>query len=63
MIETTAHEMNLPLLETLVWYCEKTDMDLESAAKHITPSLKKKIEVEAAELHLVKDDGTRKLPI
>jgi len=54
-IEKFVHQsVGVSYMDAVVNYCEKTGMELEAAAKLITPTLKKKIEKEANHLRMMK---------
>lgn len=54
MIEDLASEHSMELLDTIVWYCEKNEVEVESAAKLLTPTLKEKLYYDASKLKIVK---------
>jgi hypothetical protein len=54
MIEDLANEHSMELLDTIVWYCEKNEVEVESAAKLLTPTLKEKLYYDASKLKIVK---------
>ena len=56
MIEKLSVEINAPVMDTVVHYCERHDMEIESAAKLINSKLKRKMYGEANHLNMVKDD-------
>jgi len=60
-IEKKAHKTNSSLIDILVEYCVKQEIEIESVKKLVTPSLKEKIKVEAESLNLMKEK-TGKLP-
>ena len=62
-IEKLSVEKQLPLIETVTWYCEKNGIEVESVVMLITPELRSKIRVEAVNLSLVRDEGGGTLPI
>jgi predicted CopG family antitoxin len=47
IIEDLAEYHKEPLLDTIAWYCDQNKMELESAVKLISKTLKDKIELEA----------------
>lgn len=60
-IEKKAHKTDSSLIDILVEYCVKQEIEIESVKKLVTPSLKEKIKVEAESLNLMKEK-TMKLP-
>lgn len=54
---------NIPYIDAIVLYCEKNELEIETAATMIRmcPTIKAKIESEAADLNYIKQGG--KLPI
>ena len=64
-IEKICIEKNLNHLASVMYYCDKNNMDVETIKKLITKGLKQKIEADAAILKLIKtkDSGVGKLPI
>jgi hypothetical protein len=47
IIETKAVEHSMSILDTIVWYCEEFEMEIESAAKLLTPNIKEKMYMDA----------------
>ena len=64
-IEKICIEKNLNHLDSVMYYCDKNNMDVETIKKLITKGLKQKIEADASILKLIKtkDSGVGKLPI
>lgn len=60
-IEKLAYNTNNSLIDCLVEYCLKQEIEIESVKKLVTPSLREKIKVEAENLNLMKEK-TGKLP-
>jgi hypothetical protein len=54
MIEDLSNEHSMALLDTIVWYCEKNEIEVESAAKLLTTTLKEKLYYDASKLKIVK---------
>ena len=52
-VERVAEEKGIPLYEAVVWYCEQHGMEVEAAARLVTPTLRERIAAEARSLHLV----------
>lgn len=61
-IEKLAKEYNLPVMDVLVDYCQKEEIEFESVSSMISTSLKDKLQAEAIRLHLIKGSNER-LPI
>ncbi len=55
-IENLAIVKRISLMDAVMLYCDRNGMEYELAAKMISKPLKKKIEVEAIGLRLVKDE-------
>lgn len=53
-IEKKALEEKIPYYQCLLEYCEENDLEPDEIAKYIAQSLKDKIEVEFAEMGLLK---------
>jgi len=60
-IEKLANRTNSSLIDILIEYCVKQEIEIESVKKLVTPSLKEKIKVEAEDLNMMKDKPN-KLP-
>ena len=50
-------------MDAIVWYCEENKIEIESASRLITKSLKEKIQVEAMNANMLKLEKGGKLPI
>ena len=61
MIEDTVREKRLSYMDAIVWWCEKNEMEIETAAKLINGVIKEKIRVEAQDLNYM--EKTARLPI
>jgi len=53
MIEDMAKELNQTYVDTIVYYCEKNEIDIESVSKLINPTLKDKIQIEYENLNML----------
>ena len=64
-IEKIASENNLNHLDSVLLYCDKNKVEIQTVKKLITKALKQKIEANASALKLLKttDTGVGKLPI
>lgn len=61
IIEQTAREKRLTYMDAIVWWCEKNEMEIETAAKLINGVIKEKIRVEAQDLNYL--EKSARLPI
>jgi hypothetical protein len=61
IIEQTVQEKRLSYMDAIVWWCEKNEMEVETAAKLINSIIKEKIKVEAQELNYL--EKSAKLPL
>ena len=61
IIEKIVKAKQISYIDAIVYYCEKNEMEIESAAKLVTPTIKSKLKVEAQELHFLPQ--TSKLPL
>ena len=61
-IEKEASRTNAGHIDTIVAYCTKNNLEVESVKKLLTASLKDKIKVEAQDLNLIKGEKSGKLP-
>lgn len=53
IIETTVIEKRLTYMDAVVWWCEKNEMEIETAAKLLNTTIKGKLEVEAQDLNFL----------
>jgi hypothetical protein len=60
-IEQIVKDKKLSYMEAVLHYAETSEIEPEAIAKMLNQSIKDKIEVEAQELHMLKQIG--KLPI
>ena len=61
IIEKIVKAKQISYMDAIVYYCEKNGMEVESAAKLVTPTIKSKLKVEAQELLFLPQ--TSKLPL
>ena len=61
MIEELVKEKRLSYMDAIVWWCEKNEMEIESAAKLCNGVIKEKIRYEAQELNFMEKPA--RLPI
>lgn len=62
-IEKQSTQNSIPCMDILVDYCVKKEIEMESVAVLLTPSLKEKIRAEAEELNMLKRKASGKLPL
>tara|TARA_B100000959_G_scaffold67653_1_gene71699 strand:+ start:1524 stop:1730 length:207 start_codon:yes stop_codon:yes gene_type:complete len=60
-IEQLVKDKELSYMEAVLHYAETSELEPEAIAKMLNQSIKDKIEVEAQELHMLKQTG--KLPL
>jgi|SaaInl4_135m_RNA_FD_contig_21_2372932_length_506_multi_3_in_0_out_0_2 hypothetical protein len=61
MIEELVKDLNVGYLEAITHYCERHDMEVESAAKLLNATIKGQLQSEAEDLHYL--PRTSRLPI
>ena len=61
MIEEFVKDKRVPYMDAICHYCERNEMEIETAAKLLNTVIKKKIEAEATELNFL--PKTAKLPL
>ena len=61
MIEELVKDLNVGYLEEITHYCERHDMEVESAAKLLNATIKGQLQSEAEDLHYL--PRTSRLPI
>lgn len=62
-IEELVYMKDIPYIDAVIEYCEKTGFELETAAKLVSGVLKSKIKLEAEDLHYLKKSNTSQLPL
>jgi len=63
-IETIAHNnKGMSYIDSIVFFCEKNSVDVESVPKLMSKPLKEKLKCEAMELNLLKKTSHAKLPL
>ena len=62
-IEELVYMKDIPYIDAIVEYCEKTGFEIETAAKLVSGVLKSKIQLEAEDLHYLKKSNTSQLPL
>ena len=61
IIETMVRDQNVSYMDAIFYWCEKNEMEVETAAKLISPLIKEKMLVEAQDLNIIKKSA--RLPI
>lgn len=61
IIETIVSQKKISYMDAIVWYCEREEMEIETAAKLLSAIIKAKLETEAQELNFL--PKTSKLPL
>ena len=61
IIEEYVSKNRVPYMDAIVHYCERNEMEIETAAKLLNTVIKKKIEAEATELNYL--PKVAKLPL
>ena len=61
MIEEFVRDKGGPYMDAVVHYCERNDVDIETAAKLLNSVIKSKIEAEAMDLNFLPKEA--KLPL
>ena len=62
-IESFVRQHNLSYIDSIVEYCEKNNIDIESVSKLISKPLKERLKCEAMELNFLKKTTRAKLPL
>ena len=63
-VEILSTQKQITILESIQMFCQMNDIDLDTAGKLISKSLKRKIKVEAENLNLLKaKKKSKKLPL
>ena len=63
IVETLVRDHKLSYLDAICYWCEKNDMEIETAAKLVSPLIKEKMTVECQKLNIIKGESCAKLPI
>ena len=50
-----ASDLRVSYMDAIVWYCEKHELEIETAAKMINTKIKETIAIEASKLNLMKE--------
>ena len=54
-VEKIANELKISYMDAIVWYCERNDIEVETAAKLINSKIKQAIALEASNLNMMKE--------
>lgn len=54
-IEKVVHDLKIPYMDAICWYCEKNEIEVETAAKLVNSKIKQIISKEASDLNLMKE--------
>ena len=54
-IEKVVNDLKIPYMDAIVWYCEKNEIEVETAAKLVNSKIKEIIALEASNLNLMKE--------
>jgi hypothetical protein len=54
-IEEISNELKISYMDAIVWYCEKNEIEVETAAKLINTKIKETIALEAGKLNMMKE--------
>jgi len=63
LIEQLVREGNLTYMDAICHWCEQNEVEIETAAKLISPIIKEKMTVECQDLNLLVTKGSARLPI
>lgn len=55
-------ERSLSIMEAILYFCNRSDIEVELVSKLITPSLKTKLKKEAVELHFIRKSKSKTKP-
>lgn len=62
-IEELVWQNDVSYMDAIIMFCESKGLEVELAAKLISPSLRTKIEIEAEGLNLIPKSNTARLPV
>ena len=62
-IEEIVYMKDVSYMDAVMIYCENTGLEIETASKLISTSLKSKIQIEAENLNFLPKSNTIKLPL
>jgi|TARA_R110000822_G_scaffold50066_1_gene131114 coproporphyrinogen III oxidase-like Fe-S oxidoreductase len=54
-IEKVVNDLKVPYMDAICWYCDKNDIEVETAAKLVNSKIKQIVAYEASELNLMKE--------
>jgi hypothetical protein len=53
MVETAVRMNGMSYLDTIVWLCEKNNIEIEDIKKYLSPSITENLEKEAMDLNFL----------
>jgi len=62
-IEEIARDKGITHFDAVLYYCEKNEIEVEYVSKMLTKALKDKIEINARNLKMMKDNVVTELPV
>ena len=62
-IEEMVYMKDIPYIDAICLFCEKNNLEVETAGKLVSGVLKAKIQLEAEDLNFLRKSKTAKLPI
>jgi hypothetical protein len=61
IVEEMVRDLNISYIDAIVHWCEQNEMEIETAAKLVSPLIKEKMMRECIDLNIIK--GGARLPI
>ena len=61
--QTVLENKGMKYMDSIIFFCEKNNVDVESVPKLVSKPLKEKLKAEAMELNLLKRTSRAKLPL
>ena len=58
LVEKRSSKKNMTHLQSILELCDEFSIDIETVSKYITPTLKKKIEIQCKSANLLQNDDT-----
>jgi coproporphyrinogen III oxidase-like Fe-S oxidoreductase len=55
IIERVVNDLNIPYMDAICWYCDKNEIEVETAAKLVNSKIKDIVALEASQLNLMKE--------
>lgn len=62
-IEDIVEKKRIPYMDAIIEFCEKKELEIEVAAKLLSPPIKARLKIEAENLHFLPKNNTNRLPI